>query len=220
MFPALLRSLKGVSDKYLVSPEGQFLPSSPLRKPREEQQAYYKDYFSNAAMGAVNAPVSSPGLMVKQIQGLDQNDLRIMEEFIDQIRGGKARQPLERLGKDAHAIAEGLGLSPTTTNKALAGNFESLLRLHDAHKVVPQVPGLKQITPGAQTPPARPWHQMALEKAANAKDWRTVGTILDKIPADDPYKSVMERMFRPKTVTLNQPPEALRKTMGGVPTVF
>lgn len=44
---------------------------------------------------------------------------------------------------------------------------------------------------------SRPIHQVLLEKAANSGDMKGVGQILDAIPATDPYKASMERLFRP-----------------------
>ena len=42
----------------------------------------------------------------------------------------------------------------------------------------------------------RPVHQALLEKAANVGDTAKINTILDSIPASDPYKKPMETLFR------------------------
>ena len=55
----LIPRVKQFKETYIKSPEGELFPEAVYKKPQEEQQQIYKDFFSNMIMGATSAPGSN-----------------------------------------------------------------------------------------------------------------------------------------------------------------
>ena len=79
-------------------------------------------------------------------------------------------------------------------NRAIQKMFESVEKLPEALSI--QAKSSAPVMPDVQPLALRPQHQLDIEVAANKGDWAAVKTIIEKLPADDPYKRSMMDLFK------------------------
>lgn len=71
---------------------------------------------------------------VKRLASLADEDIQLMELFVDEINAGGSRKALGQLGRDVQNLADYLGFESTATNKTIAKRFEASLHLSDRLK--------------------------------------------------------------------------------------
>ena len=84
--------------------------------------------------------------VIKAVEKLSTEDRNIMGKFVELVESGGAKKAMGQIGKDAQAIAEGLGLEKGITNKKLAEVFNKAVEFADTKGVRPIVEATKVVT--------------------------------------------------------------------------
>lgn len=204
----------------------------------KERNERYRELFSSAVVGATASPTplinnATAQYVTRLGQAVEKGYKPTIEDFdkVDKIfrstlkgskstlaktmKGTSFEQQLSNLrGMVNQQQASFLGESnKITSNTVSKGKYtKDLLGKFTGSKSqtpfnMPKI-NLNSTIPVGTHSSSVPAHQGALEVAVKNKDWTKVSGILDNIPATDPYKVSMEKLFRPmiqKNTTIPQP---------------